>query len=69
MATNLFEAIDAATIKPAGQILQFPSASNELLAPGGERRDGLGCAVAIRIVLGFELLVALSCYGIWRFLQ
>jgi hypothetical protein len=78
LATNLLKPMNPAPIEPAvfaapqrssGQILRFPSGMEELNAAGEERRDGLGCAVAVRLVLGFDLLVAASCYGIWRFLH
>lgn len=78
MATNLFKSMNAASMEPAasirplkpfGQLLQFPSGADDPHPPGGGRRDGLGCAVAVRLVLGFELLAVLSGYGIWRLLH
>jgi hypothetical protein len=78
MATNHFELMNAASIEspaliqppqPLRNLLQFPSETDEHRGPGGERRDGLGCAVALRLVLVIEVVVALSAYGVWRLLH
>jgi hypothetical protein len=48
------------------QLLEFPQIPSEIDTESQGRRDGLGCAMAVRLALGFEFIAALSVYGIWR---
>lgn len=77
MATNLSNFTNTAAedgqllghlTRPFGQIIPFPVEAN---APpySSEDRNGLGCAVAVRLVLGAELMAALGGYGIWCLLR
>lgn len=77
MATNTLELTNVAAkdgqllgreSRPFGQLLRFPAGANELPLPSGERY-GLGCAVAVRLVLVAEFLAALTAYGVWRMLH
>lgn len=78
MATNLSKLTNTAAEdgqllghlqRPFGQIIPFPAEADAPPHYSSGDRNGLGCAVAVRLVLGAELVVALAGYGLWRFLH
>jgi hypothetical protein len=64
--TYVVKSIKAGTPSIAAHISPLSKSDDEVEAGARTPEDGLGCARAIRLVLGLEVLVGLLIYGIWH---
>ena len=49
------------------QVFPFPESLHEAEEMDTGRKDGLGCAMAIRLMILLEIGAGLAAYGIWRY--